>query len=142
VFVRFYTLTGVSPRDTPHNATLPGPWGGAFFPPPELSRYVAEWAVRSQDDLVLEPLCGEASFLLAAGERLTALRGSAPGHSQLAGVELHKRSAGQALALLRQADLPAAVTTGDFFPGAGRPPRSDPVARHLWSCWWRRQRMP
>jgi len=25
VFVRFYTLTGVSPRDTPHNATLPGP---------------------------------------------------------------------------------------------------------------------
>ena len=25
MFVRFYTLTGVSPRDTPHNATLPGP---------------------------------------------------------------------------------------------------------------------
>ena len=83
---------------------------------------MAEWAVRSQDDLVLEPSCGEASFLPAAGERLTALRGSAPGHGQLAGVELHKRSAGQALALLRQADLPAAVTTGDFFPGAGRPP--------------------
>jgi len=88
---------------------------GAFFTPPELSRYVAEWAVRGQDDLVLEPSCGEASFLLAAGQRLTALRGSAPDHGQLAGVELHERSAEQALALLREADLPAAVTTGDFF---------------------------
>jgi len=103
----------------------------------EISRRIAEQA----DGKAIASRIGRYPSLVA-GERLTALRGSAPGHGQLAGVELHKRSAGQALALLRQADLPASVTTGDFFPGTGRPPGSDPVARHLWSCWWRGQRMP
>ena len=28
VFVGIYTITGVSPRDTPNNATLPVPWVG------------------------------------------------------------------------------------------------------------------
>ncbi len=88
---------------------------GAFFTPSELSRYVAEWAVRGPDDMVLEPSCGEASFLLAAGARLAALRGGAPRQGQLAGVELHEHSAAQAAALLQDADLPATVTTGDFF---------------------------
>jgi len=76
---------------------------------------------------VLEPSCGEASFLLAAGERPTALRGSAPSQAQLAGVELHERSAEQALALLEQPDLPAAVTTGDFFHFPPRAPQPPPA---------------
>ncbi len=88
---------------------------GAFFTPPELSRYLAEWAVRGPDDLVLEPSCGEAAFLLAAGERLTALRGAPPRRGQLAGVELHAPSAALSEKLLAAAGLPVAVTTGDFF---------------------------
>ncbi|MDP9479947.1 MAG: SAM-dependent methyltransferase [Actinomycetota bacterium] len=50
---------------------------GAFFTPPELCNFVADWAVRSSSDTVLEPSCGEAAFLLAAGERLRTL--GAPG---------------------------------------------------------------
>src|SRR2546427_639474 len=47
---------------------------GAFYTPPRLARYVADWAVRSADDAVLEPSCGEAAFLIAAGDRLSQLR--------------------------------------------------------------------
>jgi adenine-specific DNA-methyltransferase len=60
---------------------------GAFFTPAPLCKYVADWAVRTAGDKVLEPSCGEAAFLLAAGERLEILagaggggRGERPGH--------------------------------------------------------------
>lgn len=88
---------------------------GAFFTPPELTRYVAEWAVDSADDLILEPSCGEAAFLLTAGERLAALRGTSPRRRQLTGVEMHEVSARRAEAILDEAGLPATVTAGDFF---------------------------
>ena len=53
MFVRFYTLTGVSPRDTPHNATLPGPcsydeldllrnWRGFLDAPERYLRHLLE----------------------------------------------------------------------------------------------------
>jgi adenine-specific DNA-methyltransferase len=89
---------------------------GAFFTPPELSRFIAEWAVRGATDVVLEPSAGEASFLLAAGERLRALGGSgAPARGQLRGVELHAGSAREAGVLLREQRLAAEITVSDFF---------------------------
>jgi adenine-specific DNA-methyltransferase len=101
---------------------------GAFFTPPELCSYVADWAIRSASDEVLEPSCGQAAFLLAAGERLDALtalagetRSGLPG-IELHGVELHRDSARQAEALVRSAGYQARVLTGDFFlvPPTGR----------------------
>lgn len=94
---------------------------GAFFTPPELSRFVAAWAVRADEDLVLEPSCGEAAFLLAAGDRIAALRGRSPRPRQLTGVELHEASALSAGTLLAAADYPATITRGDFF---NYPPRA------------------
>ena len=46
---------------------------GAFFAPEARARYITDWAVRSVEDRVLEPSCGEAAFLLAAVDRLAAL---------------------------------------------------------------------
>ncbi|MGH3535943.1 MAG: HsdM family class I SAM-dependent methyltransferase, partial [Pseudonocardiaceae bacterium] len=101
---------------------------GAFFTPPELCSYVADWAIRSASDEVLEPSCGQAAFLLAAGERLDALtalagetRSGLP-RIELHGVELHRDSARQAEALVRSAGYQARVLTGDFFlvPPTGR----------------------
>ena len=46
---------------------------GAFFTPVELCECVVEWAIRSPEDVVLEPSCGEVAFLLSAGTRLRAL---------------------------------------------------------------------
>lgn len=106
---------------------------GAFFTPPELSRFIVDWAVRAGDDRVLEPSCGDAEFLVAAAERLRLL-GSverAPAGGALHGVELHPASAAAAAERLRAIGAVAEIEVGDFFdvePGArfdavvGNPP--------------------
>lgn len=85
---------------------------GAFFTPPQICRFVAEWAIRSTDDVVLEPSCGDAEFLLAAGARLADLGAS----GELRGAELHAESAETARQRLAEAgyvDVP--IDVGDFF---------------------------
>jgi len=89
---------------------------GAFFTPPELCDYIVEWAVRSPEDVILEPSCGEAAFLLSAGARLNSLavvegRQAAILH----GVELHEESAKAATAFLDANGHPADIDIGDFF---------------------------
>jgi adenine-specific DNA-methyltransferase len=91
---------------------------GAFFTPEPLSRFITDWAIRSLEDRVLEPSCGEAAFLLAAVDRLAALHDAAgpsapPPH--LDGIELHEASAQSARELLRAAGVEANVLVGDFF---------------------------
>lgn len=89
---------------------------GAFFTPAALCRYVADWAVRAAGDRVLEPSCGEAAFLLAAGERLDALaRASGARRGTLDGVELHESSAREAERLIRAAGHEVRVQVSDFF---------------------------
>ena len=89
---------------------------GAFFTPNTLCRYVADWAVRAAGDHVLEPSCGEAAFLLAAGERLDALaQASGAPCGTLDGVELHESSAREAERLIRAAGHEVAVQVSDFF---------------------------
>lgn len=89
---------------------------GAFFTPPEIAAYLCEWAVRAPGDVVFEPSCGEASFLLAAGRRLRDL-GANPAQwcEQLNGVEIFEASASNAEALVRAAGFDADITVGDFF---------------------------
>lgn len=89
---------------------------GAFFTPPEISQFIANWAVRSPTDAVLEPSCGEASFLLAAGERLRMLgQNQLFWSDQLHGIEIHNRSAKTASTVLQDASLDAAIEVADFF---------------------------
>ncbi len=114
--------------------SLPGPEAtiaelrkarGAFFTPPSLCRYIVDWAIREPDDEVLEPSCGEAAFLLEAGQRLSALRAGSPeaDGGVLHGVELHEESAREALALLQSQGHDGSVTVADFFC-------VDPIARY------------
>lgn len=85
---------------------------GAFFTPPELCRFVAEWAIRAADDVVLEPSCGDAEFLLSASARLDALGGA----GELRGAELHGASARRARQRLAAVGRPdVAIEVGDFF---------------------------
>lgn len=88
---------------------------GAFFTPPEITRFLAEWAVRSPDDSVLEPSCGEAEFLLAAARRLRELGAGLLAGQHLHGIELHLPSAKVAEERLSEAGFLADVTTADFF---------------------------
>lgn len=89
---------------------------GAFFTPPEISEYLVNWAVRSPNDSVLEPSCGEASFLLSAAKCLERL-GADPvsWHQQLQGVEIFESSAEEAARTLRDAGFDPRVFVGDFF---------------------------
>ncbi|MBK7723047.1 MAG: N-6 DNA methylase [Austwickia sp.] len=96
---------------------------GAFFTPEAIARYLADWGIRTPDDRVLEPACGEAAFLVAAGRRLAALGSSA---MQLEGHELHPASAARATEVLAAHGLTARITTEDFF-GVTPAPRFDAV---------------
>ncbi|GAB7144907.1 N-6 DNA methylase [Mycobacterium riyadhense] len=90
---------------------------GAFFTPEAVARYITEWAVRTTSDRILEPSCGEASFLLAAVDRLAALRtpDGSDQYAALDGIELHHDSARAARALLRSVGVDARVRSADFF---------------------------
>lgn len=94
---------------------------GAFFTPPTISRFIADWALRTPSDTVLEPSCGEASFLLAAADRLKALGNSSPCARQLHGIELHAPSAQTALELVSSRGFSAKIETGDFFSAEPKP---------------------
>lgn len=102
------TTQGVLPLDTAAQRKA----RGAFFTPPELCRYLVDWAVRKPTDHVLEPSCGEAAFLLAAAERLAVLGGDT---AALHGIELHPPSAEAASQLLREAGHVGRVRAADFF---------------------------
>ena len=96
---------------------------GAYFTPAKVSKFLSEWAVRSEFDRVLEPSCGEASFLLAAANRLRAIRkpremllfDGQDQKDQLVGIEIHSASATQAGSLLSKSNVPFRIDTADFF---------------------------
>lgn len=90
---------------------------GAFFTPPAIANYLAAWAVGDNPAArVLDPTCGEAVFLLAAGNQLRSLGCStADLDSQLFGVDLHQESVEEASRLLDQEGLDARLLAQDFF---------------------------
>lgn len=85
---------------------------GAFFTPAAITRFIADWAVRSSTDKVLEPSAGEAAFLIAAVDRLQKLGKKTP---TVAGVEIHSDSAETAERLVELAGGKTEMTTSDFF---------------------------
>ena len=85
---------------------------GAFFTPPEITRYLARWAVRSADDRVFEPSAGDAAFLVAATHRLQELGLDRP---ELYGVEIDPASVATAGRRVAEAGGTAHLRTADFF---------------------------
>lgn len=93
---------------------------GAFFTPPEMSEFLVDWAVRKSADRVLEPSCGEASFLIPAGQRLRGLHRRSraktpPPVGELHGVEVHRASAKEAGRLLSAEGFESEIRVRDFF---------------------------
>ncbi|WP_395680496.1 class I SAM-dependent DNA methyltransferase [Dokdonella sp.] len=89
---------------------------GAFFTPPEISRFMAAWALRTPRDRVLEPSCGEAAFLVPAASRLREL--GAPQEAlveQLHGQDIHAESLEEARQILSSYGHGASLEVGDFF---------------------------
>lgn len=87
---------------------------GAFFTPEPISRFIAQWALRSERDRVLEPSAGDAEFMIAATHRLVDLAGG--GNAPLVeGVEIHAASAEIGRARVLAAGGSAKIAVGDFF---------------------------
>ncbi|MGH6870353.1 MAG: HsdM family class I SAM-dependent methyltransferase [Rhizomicrobium sp.] len=95
---------------------------GAFFTPPEICKYIAEWAVRSGDDRVLEPSCGEAGFLIEAGKQLRSCGATDLFlNGQLHGVEIHRSSARSSEIALREQGCEPTIRVGNFFDSKPAP---------------------
>jgi adenine-specific DNA-methyltransferase len=100
---------------------------GGYYTSAELAEWLCRWAIRSQDDFVLEPSCGDGSFLDAAAHRLGSLGAKgATRANHLRGVEILASEADKARERLakelgfRAADV---VETSDFFSWWTRPER-------------------
>jgi len=88
---------------------------GAFFTPDEITRFIAQWAIRKADDLVMEPSAGDAAFLVAAVDRLRELAPSSDAQPIVDGVEIHAHSAKVARQRVLNAGGKANVRHSDFF---------------------------
>lgn len=88
---------------------------GAFFTPPPIAEFLSGWAIDGKPEAkVLDPTCGEAVFLLSAGEQLRALGVSGDLQNQLYGVDLHRQSVINSDHLLADRNLNATFFTSDF----------------------------
>jgi adenine-specific DNA-methyltransferase len=101
------------PRDAPELRRA----RGAFFTPEPIAAHLARWAVGSDPNAtVLDPTCGEAVFLLAAGRELKAAGCQSSDLDQrLYGVDVHTDSLAAATKLLESEGLDAHLLAEDFF---------------------------
>ncbi|MCA1681220.1 MAG: N-6 DNA methylase [Actinobacteria bacterium] len=90
---------------------------GAFFTPSPIAEFLAQWAIANDSGArVLDPTCGEAVFMLAAGERLREL-GAEPAaiKTQLTGVDVHQPSLDGSRRILAGEGFDASLVRSDFF---------------------------
>ncbi len=104
-------VRSIAPDDTPALRKV----RGAFFTPDEITRFVANWAIRTPDDLVLEPSAGDAAFLVAAVARLRQLTPGIDARPTVDGVEIHAHSARVARQRVHEANGKARIRHSDFF---------------------------
>jgi adenine-specific DNA-methyltransferase len=102
-----------SPADTPSLRKD----RGAFFTPPAIADYLADWAVEGDPEAtVLDPTCGEAIFLESAAKKLADLGATTTQlREQVLGVDLHRASVTASTNILRDQGLDGTLRVGDFF---------------------------
>ena len=62
---------------------------GGYYTPEKVASWIAKWAIRSANETILEPSCGDGAFLEAAANRLISLSKGVRNPSwQLIGVEI------------------------------------------------------
>lgn len=104
-------MRSIHPNDTPALRKE----RGAFFTPDEITRFITNWAIRSADDLVMEPAAGDAAFLVAAVARLRELNPDPVSQPTVDGVEIHAHSARVARQRVQEAGGKSNIRHSDFF---------------------------
>ncbi len=91
---------------------------GGYYTSPVIAQYLSNWAIRSPNDRILEPSCGDGVFLEAAAFRLLEL-GTANNFisNQLFGVELSSKEVEKAIKRLITAigEHEQSIYIDDFF---------------------------
>ena len=105
----------------PHDSAKVRKARGAFFTPPALSEFMAEWCLRNATERVFEPSCGEAAFLTAAADRLRGLGAQGTLQDQLSGVEIHADSAAAADVRVAEHGAAATITVASIFDVPAKP---------------------
>ena len=83
---------------------------GGYYTPPEIAKYISNWAVRAKSDIVLEPSCGDGVFLKAVTERKKELGAKTEErHNDVIGIELDSTEAQKAAVFQTQ------IYNSDFF---------------------------
>ena len=58
---------------------------GGYYTPTSVARWLTSWAIRSGDDRILEPSCGDGTFLASA---ISVLQSYENGNAKITGIEL------------------------------------------------------
>ncbi|MFZ5853110.1 MAG: N-6 DNA methylase [Chloroflexota bacterium] len=77
---------------------------GAFYTPEGLARFLVRWGVRSRDERVVEPSCGDGAFVTALVDRFRELGGEASAW-HLLGVEREPSEAAKTRSLAPDGDI-------------------------------------
>jgi len=92
---------------------------GGYYTSDEVANWLCTWAIRSSKDRILEPSCGDGSFLRAAARRYAELGARGPAIAKrMTGVEIVAPEADRARESLRAmlgAHADDVVATTDFF---------------------------
>ena len=92
---------------------------GGYYTPPAVTTWLCRWAVRSANDVILEPGCGDGAFLKAAACRLLDLgAGNTKTAQNLTGVELvsaEAKKATDSLCKLLGNSARKTIKNSDFF---------------------------
>lgn len=83
---------------------------GGYYTPETISKFIVDWAIRTSSDTILEPSCGDGSFLSVISNRLTELGTTISQIKQnVLGIELDEVEA------KKSANYNARVICEDFF---------------------------
>jgi adenine-specific DNA-methyltransferase len=92
---------------------------GGYYTPSALAEWLCSWAIRSVEDKILEPSCGDGAFLEAAAKHLKKLGSSDQAITkQITGVEIFATEADRARSRLGSIvgnDAQQTVINSDFF---------------------------
>lgn len=97
---------------------------GGYYTPAPIARFLAQWVIRTKDDRVLEPSCGDGQLVVAAAQQLLETGASTDDvHNQLRATELFQSEASVARSRLADLGLNGfqIILTGDFFTALGTP---------------------
>ena len=69
---------------------------GGYYTPVEITKFICDWAIKKEEDQVLEPSCGDGAFIEASVKRLLEICPNIDSPKNVTGIELIREEAKKA----------------------------------------------